>query len=216
VEDSIDRMPMHPDQTSAVAALDSLKASLHVADGWRETYTDKKAYTYYQKATKSQSRIDRIYATEQIIQSAREWKIESVPDILTDHALISVLATTADAPKMGRDKWSIPKWVLKHKDLVSFVNDTGKEILASTIIPDGQRTDLHNTQVKYAKWKKNLLSEAKRIERKTVPREIREIRELEDLLDKTINNIELEEEERKTQASEIVDKIVAKKAKRHT
>lgn len=34
VEDCIDRLPCHPDDTNTVAALGELKSNLNLADGW--------------------------------------------------------------------------------------------------------------------------------------------------------------------------------------
>lgn len=58
VEDAIDRIPSHTDNAATVDALDDLKRSLNLVDGWRETYPDTKAFTFFQESTKSQSRID--------------------------------------------------------------------------------------------------------------------------------------------------------------
>jgi hypothetical protein len=61
VEDAIDRLPCHSDHNGATQALQDVKSTLHLIDGWRRTNPTSKAYTYQQKETGSQSRIDRIY-----------------------------------------------------------------------------------------------------------------------------------------------------------
>ncbi|KAF5348039.1 hypothetical protein D9758_010077 [Tetrapyrgos nigripes] len=47
----IDRLPARDDPEDAVEALDELKMSTQLRDGWRDTYPDTKAYTFHQTAT---------------------------------------------------------------------------------------------------------------------------------------------------------------------
>jgi exonuclease III len=68
VEDDVDRLPSHSDNTEATEALDNFKASLQLLDGWRKTYPTTKSYSYMQKSSGSQSRIDRIYVTRPIFK----------------------------------------------------------------------------------------------------------------------------------------------------
>jgi exonuclease III len=58
VEDAIDRLPMHEDTYSQIKALDDLKRRLNLRDGWRDTFSTSKMYTFHQSATGSQSHID--------------------------------------------------------------------------------------------------------------------------------------------------------------
>ncbi|KAJ7138980.1 hypothetical protein C8R44DRAFT_867151 [Mycena epipterygia] len=75
VEDDIDQLPAHTDPDATVSELDSLKSYLGLADGWRDTYLTTKAYTYYQKSTGSQSRLDRIYVKHRLLEQTYEWTI---------------------------------------------------------------------------------------------------------------------------------------------
>jgi hypothetical protein len=62
IEDAIDRLPVHKDQDDMVEALDELKQTLRLEDGWRNTFPTPLAYTYLQSnGNRSQSRINRIY-----------------------------------------------------------------------------------------------------------------------------------------------------------
>lgn len=73
VDDAIDRLPTHNDFLEIVNAFDELKSELGLRDGWRATYPDSKAFTYQQtNGGTSQSRIDRIYVKNQILNTARE------------------------------------------------------------------------------------------------------------------------------------------------
>lgn len=58
VEDSIDRLPCHPDDASAVAALGELKSELGLVDGWRNANPDRRGYTHIHAPNTSQGRID--------------------------------------------------------------------------------------------------------------------------------------------------------------
>lgn len=57
VEDSIDRIPAHPDHTNAVNALRALKSHLNLQDGWRQTNPSDLTFTYAQSAR--QGMVDR-------------------------------------------------------------------------------------------------------------------------------------------------------------
>jgi hypothetical protein len=89
-----------------VEALQDLKTLLHLEEGWRKSNPNTKAFTYIQKSTGSQSRIDRIYTTSQLFRHSYEWKIENT-GIPTDHKMISVsvslqpIATIYWKRKMG-------------------------------------------------------------------------------------------------------------------
>ncbi|KAK0209609.1 hypothetical protein IW262DRAFT_1281539 [Armillaria fumosa] len=82
VEDVIDHLPMCTDNAKVRTAFDNLKELLGLCDGWRNTFPDKRDYTYsckrtfqvdgsLEKTTKVyQSRIDRIYVTNKLFESA--------------------------------------------------------------------------------------------------------------------------------------------------
>ena len=89
VEDTIDRLPTHPDPPDATDALDSLKSDLRLQDGWHNTYPSTKSYTFlHSNGSGSQSRIDRIYVKNKMLETAREWKITSSALPNTDHCMV--------------------------------------------------------------------------------------------------------------------------------
>ncbi|KAF9562623.1 DNase I-like protein, partial [Agrocybe pediades] len=94
VEDRIDRLPMRhgSDPEQAVDALDDLKRTLRMKDGWRNTFPERKAWTYYRQQHQdnmgSKSRIDRIYIVNKVLETALDWKI--TPCHLSDHHMVSV------------------------------------------------------------------------------------------------------------------------------
>jgi exonuclease III len=90
VEDAIEQLSCHLDHEGTTEALQDLKSNLHLVDSWRRTNPASKAFTYQQKATGSQLRIDRIYVTEDVLKHSYDWKIEPA-GLPTDHKLISTL-----------------------------------------------------------------------------------------------------------------------------
>jgi hypothetical protein len=48
VEDTLDRLPAHPDSKTAKDAFDEMKSYLGLVDGFSETYPAARAYTYIQ------------------------------------------------------------------------------------------------------------------------------------------------------------------------
>jgi exonuclease III len=109
VEDAMDRLPSHQDNKNATDALDKLKSYLRMVDGFRETYPSTRAYTYMQSPAQggAQSRIDRIYVKRDLYEESFEWDIQAV-GINTDHRMVSMKITTADAPTLGHGRWVWP------------------------------------------------------------------------------------------------------------
>jgi exonuclease III len=100
VEDAIDCLPSHPDTPNTVKALDSFKRSFQLQDGWRAEHSTKHSFSFLQTGTGVQSRIDRIYASDEIIKSATDWKIEHT-GILTDHKMVSTCIIDPKTPFIG-------------------------------------------------------------------------------------------------------------------
>ncbi|KAJ7239235.1 hypothetical protein C8J57DRAFT_1439009 [Mycena rebaudengoi] len=101
VEDGLDRLPTSNDPSSPVEALDDLKEFFGMIDGWRETYPTTCAYTFSQTPSQggSQSRIDRINIKRSLFENSFDWNIQTV-GIETDHRMVSVRLTTANAPTL--------------------------------------------------------------------------------------------------------------------
>jgi exonuclease III len=129
VEDAIDRLPAHTDADEATTELDKLKSYLGLVDGWRATYPTTRAYTYLQAATNSQSRIDRIYVNHRITDQTYEWEIQPV-GFRTDHQMVSVRMTTANAPTTGPGRWVWPKFIMSDKVLKEYIQTEGLKLLS--------------------------------------------------------------------------------------
>jgi hypothetical protein len=119
--DPIDRLPCHADNAQTVEALQNLKSHLLLHDEWRRTHLTTKAYTYLQKATGSQSRIDRIYVTEKIFKNSFDWEINT-SGITTDHQMVSVQITDDTIPFVGKG-WIIPLNLLQNKKLMQEIQN---------------------------------------------------------------------------------------------
>jgi exonuclease III len=115
VEDDVDRLPSHSDNTEATEALDNFKASLQLLDGWRKTHPATRSYSYMQKSSGSQSRIDRIYVTRPIFKYSYDWSIH-LTGISTDHKLVSTLIANPTLPFIGKGRWMIPVRLLKKQN----------------------------------------------------------------------------------------------------
>ncbi len=120
VEDTLDRLPMSSGRDQSVTALDELKIGLGLmlADGWRVTNPNKRAYTFH-RGTGSDatfSRLDRIYTTPEIFGKAREWTICEA-GVKTDHSLVKVQLTAANAPIVGEGRPLFPIRLIKDRKL---------------------------------------------------------------------------------------------------
>ena len=125
-EDPMDRAPPRLDDTQAIEALRDVKHAWEMQDEWRQTYPEKKAFTYRANANgrQIQSRLDRIYAKRSRAPHLYEWKIKpsAVP---TDHWLVTVKYSPKDAPEIGKGRWTLPIQVLKNKKLIEIIITRG-------------------------------------------------------------------------------------------
>ncbi|KAF5352050.1 hypothetical protein D9758_009406 [Tetrapyrgos nigripes] len=193
----IDRLPARDDPEDAVEALDELKMSTQLRDGWRDTYPDTKAYTFHQTATGSQSRIDRIYATDAILTASREWKIEPTGVPGADHWMVSVLASHTDAPTIGRGRWAIPRHIIKDKTFMQYTLKRGLETDSEmNKIHTLGRTADRNAQLTWYRYKKDILEVARQRQRIVMPRLEKQLEELKGKLEQINNDQSLTEEER--------------------
>lgn len=68
VERACDRFPPHTDSVAATEELAKLTSSLQLVDGLVERQERRAMFTYLQKSTGSQSRIDRIYINSSLVR----------------------------------------------------------------------------------------------------------------------------------------------------
>ncbi|KAJ3797677.1 Endonuclease/exonuclease/phosphatase, partial [Lentinula aff. detonsa] len=198
----IDRLPAHDDPEEAINALDNLKQAMGLKDGWRTTFPDSKAFTFLQESSGSQSRLDRIYVTEKILETAREWKIETTGVPHADHNMVSVLVSNERTPWTGRGRWRIPDYVVKDKDLMDFAYEKGKE--AQTNLRDANiAADERNPQKVWADYKQAIIRKARERAKQIIPGLTRKINEVKLDLDRTLNDPEMAENEKVKQAKKL-------------
>ncbi|KAJ7108889.1 hypothetical protein C8R43DRAFT_905186, partial [Mycena crocata] len=216
VEDGIDRVPAHPDNQAAVTALDELKTYLQLIDGWRETFPTTRKYTYHQKATGSQSRIDRFYIKRSKFEYTMEWEIRT-PGVKTDHKMISLKMTTKDAPTIGHGRWIWPIHIIKDKVLTKFIHEKGMSLEKDFALVSGwtARDPRFNKQTLWAKFKSDITEKARERAKVVVPELITEIAALETKLDIILADDGLSEEERKLSAAVLTEKLAILQQKRH-
>ena len=103
---------------NVVSSLESFRNKFQLQDGWRMTNPDTKCFSFLQKGSGVQSRIDRIYTTTSIIKTAADWNIETTA-LNTDHKMIFVKVIDQKAPYFGRGRWTMPLYMLKNKALIA-------------------------------------------------------------------------------------------------
>ncbi|KAJ7098801.1 Endonuclease/exonuclease/phosphatase, partial [Mycena belliarum] len=219
VEDAIDRLPSHSDPENAVMELDKLKEYLGLVDGWRRTYPNTRAYTYIQSRRSgngSQSRIDRIYVHRDLFRQTYEWRIKTV-GISTDHRMVSVRVTTAGAPTTGPGRWVWPAYIMKDKELTSFIHERGMQLQEDLkhLADLPQRNPNNNAQTLWLKFKNEIGDKARARSKILIPKAAKEIANLEAQLDTIINDLTLSEDERILSATILTERLAATQIKKH-
>ncbi|KAJ3837975.1 hypothetical protein F5878DRAFT_652313 [Lentinula raphanica] len=161
-------MPQTDVSNAAVDALDELKASLQLVDGWRATYPQTRAFTYMQKRNNEvvhQSRLDRIYVRSPVFEQTFEWDMRTT-GIKTDHRLVSVQYTCEGAPIVGRGRWSWPAHLTYDKELTTFIHSEG--LVMQTKMEEAHRARILNEvpdttpQLLWAQYKKGIAAFARK------------------------------------------------------
>ena len=215
VEDSIDRMPCHPDNLSATEALYSLRTEWHLIDGWRHTNPNTKAYSFLQKASGAQSRIDRIYLTNALQKVSYEWTIDP-PGIETDHLLIATKISSPRSPYVGKGRWVLPAYALEEKALIEKVQKLGLTLEKEIDNNKSHRNDQKNPQTLFKSFKEEIVKEARNFLKKKIPKLDTKIRNLKKDIEKINNDTTMEEEEKCLNSMYIQEELNSLENKRHT
>ncbi|KAI0697480.1 Endonuclease/exonuclease/phosphatase, partial [Cerioporus squamosus] len=185
VEAAIDRLPPRQDRNEAVDRLGDLRRTLEMADGMREADPGTRTYTYLQKSSGSQSRIDRIYVKRGMLKHADEWMTEP-PGIVTDHSLVCVSIANREAPYMGNGRWMIPKLLLTDEAFLKSVEKMASEAQRE-LEGFGMRTAQNNPQNVHKRLKEKIVKMARDRAKKQVPKLRRQIEALKEDLKKMVN-----------------------------
>ncbi|KAH9926011.1 Endonuclease/exonuclease/phosphatase, partial [Fomitopsis serialis] len=179
VEEAIDRIPAKEDSPTAVQNLRSLLRCLNLFDGWRLSEPSKKDFTFPQRGSASRSRLDRIYATNELIMSSQEWSIKTT-GVQTDHRLICAHLSTRSAPYIGRGRWNLPSHLLDDDEFKKSAAELGTatiKLMKSTTHLDGN--DFPSPiQILHSRFKNDLRELAKRVQKERSPKIRSEINRL--------------------------------------
>ncbi|EPS92748.1 hypothetical protein FOMPIDRAFT_1033897 [Fomitopsis schrenkii] len=158
VEAAIDRLPTKEDNEPQVTALKNLLTRLDLHDGWRLSEPSTLDFTFPQRGSMQRSRLDRIYASDQLIQSSAVWQIETT-GVPTDHRLVSAQLSAAATPFVGKGRWTLPLHMIDDETFLDEVSTMGKAALesAAAVSDTPARTDTSNPQAVYEDFKRHVV-----------------------------------------------------------
>jgi hypothetical protein len=127
-------------------------------------------YTYDMSSTGSKSRLDRIYVTAALQQTATDWLICHPEGVETDHQLVSVKLSHPNTPYVGPMHWVAPTMLLQDRVICDDINMRGKQLEEDIDACEHDRTALDNPQTLYQDFKKDLLTTMRARARVAAPR----------------------------------------------
>ena len=198
------------DPAKARETFSNFSTNLNLADGWRRRHQRKRCYTY---VGRTQSRIDRIYAKEEIIPWCTDWKIEH-PAVRTDHQLVSVNLTGENMPFIGKGRWHIPTNLLKNKQLKKMTQAYARKLQDDINTAKIQGREHTNPQVALKNFKTKMTEIYQEFQRTTQPKIQNAIKTLQKGLDETTNSTQITEDEMALQTRLIKERIDALEKKR--
>jgi ribonuclease HI/exonuclease III len=169
-EDPIDRCPARPDDIHATDALRDTRFAWEIQDAWRLAHPSERQYTYRAEAAGHQikSRLDRIYTTRRISPMIFDWEItpSAVP---TDHWMVRVKYAPADAPTIGKGRWTLPTHMLKNKKVLKALAARGMRLQADLerLRHEQQDRETMNPQRLWQSFKDDIRMIAKRMAKET-------------------------------------------------
>ncbi|TFY58490.1 hypothetical protein EVJ58_g6390 [Rhodofomes roseus] len=218
VEEPIDRLPARPDPhgPGAVQALRNFLKIQKVLDGWRITDPTTKDYTFPQRGSRQKSRLDRIYASEELCSKALLWDIQYTA-VQTDHKLAIAKFTSAAAPFIGKGRWCLPPLLLDDETFIAEVIKEGERTLKSMDECTGtKRTPERNPQTLFKSFKEV----AKHLARERLRTKIPKLKAATIKLQKAITDLSAEEDFEKNVSKQkevdvLRERILGLERKRH-
>jgi len=198
------------DPITARNALSDLVVELNLTDGWRRRHPRKRGYTY---VGNGQSRLDRIYAREEMYQWCTDWKIEH-PGVKTDHSLVGVQITSENMPFLGRGRWMIPINLLKNKYLKKETQKLAKQMQDEVNQTRTQNRTDHNPQKALKTFKEKVVELYRNYQKTNQPKLTNAIKSLQKELQTTADKPELTEEQIQEQTLLLTERIDALEKKR--
>ncbi|KAG1800545.1 hypothetical protein EV424DRAFT_1298107, partial [Suillus variegatus] len=196
VEDALDRLPCRHDNEYATESLAHLKLSLDLRDGWRAENPNSLAFTFAQSHRQGgrQSRIDRIYISEDFMPFSKEWQIEP-SGIATDHQLISARISDVHMPFVGKGRWTLPLFILKDKRVRDKIIKMGRALQKDIMSSQSNRSESNNPQIIFKTFKNKVIHLCRDTARKSIPKIQNRINTLKAHLKTCLNNHNLPEDE---------------------
>lgn len=185
VESPLDRLPTRPDAEGPVDALQRMCQRMQLVDEWRMRHPQDRHFSYYQSATGSQSRIDRIYLNPRMRANATEWSTVG-PGFPTDHQLTTCKLANREKPFIGKGRWRMHGILFADTEFMKQVKTRGLK-LQQNLAGLGPRTQLNNPQTEYAKFKADVRELATKRAKEKIPRIDRKLEALRRDLDE-LNN----------------------------
>ncbi|EPS93001.1 hypothetical protein FOMPIDRAFT_1097224, partial [Fomitopsis schrenkii] len=217
VEESVDRLPMRDSPNVPLTALKSLLSSLKVHDGWRLSNPAAKEYTYPQRGGHLRSRLDRIYASDELLQRSVTWDI-TVTGVPTDHCLVTAQLTSAKSPHIGKGRWAMPTHLLLDHELIKQITALGaRELESAEESSEGaSRTEEVNPQTVLHRFKTQVRVMAQKRLKQKVPKLKAAIAHLTRQRDDIQRNPNFAEDgEAQATASMLQEQILELEKKRH-
>ncbi|RXW13780.1 hypothetical protein EST38_g12074 [Candolleomyces aberdarensis] len=223
VEDSVDRLPTRSDRDGQINALQELKRSAQLIDGWRNENPNQVAYTWSQKnvnrehlnAPLSKSRIDRIYINENLLRTTNEWEIRTDHPIDTDHELVSVKYYDLQTPYLGKGRWELPNYLLDHKHFMEEVHKLCSTAVGKAETSTLNRQPFNNPQLVLTDLKREILATAKRVNRENTPKIRAKIDCLRNKLNDTLNETTTDDLTKSIEAAKLEEEIKTTETQRH-
>ncbi|EIW58188.1 DNase I-like protein, partial [Trametes versicolor FP-101664 SS1] len=185
VEDPIDRLPQRSDNEEAAGALRTLVNDLGLCDGWRETSPGVKAFTYLQQSTGSQSRIDRIYVSTDLVDRTADWDIIG-SGVHTDHQLAVCSIANYNTPYVGKGRWTLSTAVIRDPAFLGDVAAIGiKALTEARAAASGG--DENSPQRIYLSFKEDVRKLAKERTKKLYAKWDQKINSLREAIKNTLN-----------------------------
>ncbi|KZP29142.1 DNase I-like protein [Athelia psychrophila] len=158
------------------------------------------------------SRLDRIYATNAIHNTASDWDIAK-PAIKTDHKMATVGITNPSMPFIGKGRWSMPIH-LKNKKFLTMVHELGLN-LQRDMGTINERTEENNVQHTFERFKCELATNARNLAKAITPKINKDIKRLEEEVKTALNEEDKTEKDTITEAGILERQLDELKRSKH-
>ena len=217
VEEAIDRIPAKDSQGAPLAALKAFLRRIDVYDGWRLSNPSDRVYSFPQRGGAQRSRLDRIYATDQIINRSLKWDILTT-GVPTDHCLVTANITAAKAPNIGKGRWTMPLHLMLDHTFIAEAIRIGERELQKAKKSEERthRSESENPQIALKTFKTAIRDAAQRQMKRRIPKLRKEIARLTILRDEIQNQNGFDtDSEAQNNAAILQERILTLERKRH-